>query len=130
LHRATKFVNRATQAIGGAHGLPMFAALLRSATSRSTAVAAAALRLATRGMVGHTIAKKPHVGWPRLSRDGWPFARWLKKKGDFETKQAKARRTGMNKGALALPYAHSRVYRAALSDPRRASMRFYPCARP
>eukprot|EP00900_Chrysochromulina_parva_P004453 jgi/Chrpa1/14008/Chrysochromulina_OHIO_Genome00020987-RA len=76
----------------------MFAALLRSATSRSTAVAAAALRLATRGMVGHTIAKKPHVGWPRLSRDGWPFARWLKKKGDFETKQAKARRTGMNKG--------------------------------
>jgi len=55
------------------------------------------LRVATRG-VGNTIPKKAHDGWPRLSRNGWPFGRWLKLKGDFESKQAKARRNGHNKG--------------------------------
>ena len=43
-------------------------------------------------------------GWPRLSRHGWPFARWLKQqeKEKYMSKQAKARMWGTNKGADAV----------------------------
>ena len=58
-----------------------------------------------------TLRKPAWSGWPRLSRSGWPFARWLKLKegSGYETKQAKLRRQGRNKGARLLPFARAHL---------------------
>lgn len=78
------------------------ATMLLSAALRITSRSAEVVRIATRTMVGKTIPRAPHDGWPRLAPDGWPYSRWLKSKGDYETKQAKARRKGRNRGKQSL----------------------------
>lgn len=72
----------------------MLAALLQTALNRGGAL------LFTRGNKGMVRATPAHKGWPRLSRDGWPFARYLKLKlkGKYVSKQEMARRAGTNKG--------------------------------
>ena len=69
--------------------------VLRAASSISSA-----LFVPIRGNKGMVRAKPAHEGWPRLSRDGWPFARYLKMKmkGKYVSKQEQARRAGTNKG--------------------------------
>ncbi len=74
--------------------------MLSSVKVLARAVSRGVIFMQVRGRKGMVASKPAWDGWPRLSRDGWPFARYLKMKmrDRYVSKQEMARRRGTNKG--------------------------------
>jgi hypothetical protein len=79
-----------------------------------------------------TMIKPAWKGWPRLSPDGWPYARWLKLKerNAYLTKQAKRRAQGRQKGARAARAAATTTACRAAAAARAAARALPSCLEP
>jgi hypothetical protein len=75
--------------------------------------------LGARGVKSKTLVKAAWPGWPKISKDGWWFARAMKDRmgTSYETKQAIAFRKGKAKGQRGREL-QANVQKAAMFSPR------------